>query len=169
MSFYFLLFIICHKWTKSVQMQLLNLSDLLLPVVVFVFLRFLSISNLHLRFRKIFRERVCSPPSLPASGWPLFTQAVPSFPAHHAELLLEMGLCYTAPGGLAAGAGGRHEQAPPARDGSSALAESARERPELGMTPVSKVPHGFIRRPELRFPSPLNFPALLFFWTCFSN
>lgn len=74
------------------------------------------------------------------------------------------------PRGAAAGAGGRQEQAPPATDSSSALAESARERPELGMTPVSKVPHGFIHRPKLRFPSPLNFPALLFFWgTCFSN
>lgn len=89
---------------------------------------------------------------------------MPSFPAHPTELLLELGLCYMAPRGLAAGAGGRQEQAPPATDSSSALAESARERPELGMTPVSKVPHGFIHRPKLRFPSPLNFPALLFFW-----
>lgn len=37
--------------------------------------------------------------TLPPSDWPLFTQAMPSFPAHHAELLLEMGLCYMAPGG----------------------------------------------------------------------
>lgn len=105
--------------------------------------------------------------TLPPSDWPLFTQALPSFPAHPAELLLEMGLCYMAPGGLAAGAGGRQEQAPSAMDSSSALAESARERPELGMTPVSKVPHGFIHRPKLRFPSPLNFPALLFFLDLF--
>lgn len=83
------------------------------------------------------------------------------------ELLLELGLCYRAPGGLAAGAGGRQEQAPPAMDSSSALAESARERPELGMTPSSKVPDGFICRPQLRIPSPLNFPALLFFWDLF--
>lgn len=62
------------------------------------------------------------------------------------------------------------KSSPLSPDSSSALAESARERPELGMTPPSKVPDGFIRRPELRFPSPLNFPALLFFMgTCFSN
>ena len=78
-----------------------------------------------------------------------------------------MGLCYRAPGGLAAGAGGRQEQAPSAMDSSSTLAESARERPELGMTPPSKVPDGFIHRPKLRFPSPLNFPALLFFFFFF--
>ncbi|KAK5872031.1 hypothetical protein PBY51_012766 [Eleginops maclovinus] len=87
---------------------------------------------------------------------------MPSFPTHPTELLLETGLCYRAPGGLAAGAGGRQEQAPSAMDSSSALAESARERPELGMTPPSKVLDGFIRRPKLRFPSPLNVPAFLF-------
>lgn len=87
---------------------------------------------------------------------------MPSFPTQPAELLLEMGLCYRAPGGLAAGAGGRQEQAPSAMDSSSTLAESARERPELGMTPPSKVPHGFIHRPKLRFPSPRNF------FLCFS-
>lgn len=105
--------------------------------------------------------------TLPPSDWPLFTQAMPPFPVHPTELLLEMGLCYMAPGGLAAGAGGRQEQAPPATDSFSALAESARERPELGLTPVSKVPHGFIHRPKLQFPSPLNFSAVPFFWSCF--
>ncbi|KAI9549033.1 hypothetical protein NQZ68_003568 [Dissostichus eleginoides] len=80
---------------------------------------------------------------------------MPSFHTHPTELLLETGLCYRAPGGLAAGAGGRQEQAPSAMDSSSALAESARERPELGMTPPSKVPDGFIRRPKLR---PIHFP-----------
>lgn len=105
--------------------------------------------------------------TLPSSGWPPFTQGMPPFPTHPTELLLEMGLCYRAPGGLTAGAGGRQEQAPSAMDSSSTLAESARERPELGMTPPSKVPDGFIGRPQLRFPSPLNFPALLFFWDLF--
>ncbi|KAK1902313.1 Isoleucine--tRNA ligase, partial [Dissostichus eleginoides] len=81
---------------------------------------------------------------------PALLKAMPSFHTHPTELLLETGLCYRAPGGLAAGAGGRQEQAPSAMDSSSALAESARERPELGMTPPSKVPDGFIRRPKLR-------------------
>lgn len=94
---------------------------------------------------------------------------MPSFPTLPSELLLEIGLCYRAPGRFAAGARGRQEQAPSATDSSSTLAESARERPELGMTPPSKVPYGFIYRPQLQFPSPLNFPALLFFWTCFSS
>lgn len=105
--------------------------------------------------------------TLPSSEWPPFTQGMPPFPTQPTELLLEMGLCYRAPGGLTAGAGGRQEQAPSAMDSSSTLAESARERPELGMTPPSKVPDGFIYRPQLRFPSPLNFPAFLFFRNLF--
>lgn len=90
-----------------------------------------------------------------------------ALPTHCTEPLLEMGLYYRAPGGLAAGAGGRQEQAPSAMDSSSALAESARERPELGMTPPSKVPDGFICRPQLRFPSPPNFPSPPFFFFFF--
>ncbi|KAK5933536.1 hypothetical protein CgunFtcFv8_014009 [Champsocephalus gunnari] len=127
-------------------------------------------TNLHLTVRKIFIGEGGSP----HSSTPGVTSVYPGHalvPYTPTELLLETGLCYRAPGGLAAGAGGRQEQAPSAMDSSSALAESARERPELGMTPQSKVPDGFIRRPKLRFPSPLNVPALLlsFFLTCFSN
>jgi len=123
-------------------------------------------TNLHLTVRRIFIKEGGSP-------HPPILRMTSVYPGHApvtytpTELLLEMGLCYRAPGGLPAGAGGRQEQAPSAMDSSSALAESARERPELGMTPSSKVPDGFIYRPQLRIPSPLNFPALLFFLDLF--
>ena len=76
------------------------------------------------------------------------------------------GVCVTGPLGvcLRGPPGGRQEQAPSATGGSSTPSESARERPELGMTPPSTIPVGFIHRPQLRFPSPLHFPALFSFF-----
>lgn len=128
-------------------------------------------ANLHLSVKKIFMGENGSPhpPTLRLTSVYPGHALIPRTPRRTPA---GIGFVLHGPrvwGGLAAGAGGRQAQAPSAMDSSSALAESARERPELGMTPVSKVPHGFIRRPKLRFPSPLNFPALLFFWTCFSN
>ena len=70
-------------------------------------------------------------------------------------------------GGLAAGAGGRQEQAPSATDSSSALAESARERPELGMTPVSKVPPGSSAGHSSASPHPYVFLLFSFFGPVF--
>lgn len=40
-----------------------------------------------------------SPLPIPPPEWPPFTQGMPPFPTHPTELLLEMGLCYRAPGG----------------------------------------------------------------------
>lgn len=63
--------------------------------------------------------------TLPPSDWPLFTQAMPSFPAHHAELLLEMGLCYMAPGG---GGGGCSRGWRPSRAGPISHGQLLRSR-----------------------------------------